>query len=579
MRRAGGDTTRGSRVVMDLVPLHSPSAQHAVQVAARVWWVGDVLEDDPFQCHAYLVEAGERSVLIDPGSSLTIEATLRKVEEVVSLDSIATIVLHHSDPDICDSLHVLAERLHRPDLTVVTEWRAALLLRHMAVRFPFVSVEELGWRWDLRDGRVLQFLLTPYLHFPGAFVTYEPMSGSLFSSDLFGGFNRAHRLWAESDGDFEDLRQFHEHYMPSREILMAGLAAISARFPQLDCVFPQHGYLIPHRLVASMFEQLGKLECGVMLASRSDGHLAQLLTAAAGVRRIEEILESDRSLATMLADIGEELGQLVPLEEFWAEVGSGDTVVRIDAAHADGVPVPGWTTAGDGLAVIVLPHGHDVWHVAIVLRTDRPWVPSAELTALFAMLTLPVRHVAAEFMRDWQSRGRERVLREVAVSDPLTGLPNRRMLDELQLDHAHRAVLMIDIDHFKDVNDRFGHAVGDAVLREIAGVLAGAVRHHDTVVRYGGEEFVAVVELDDSVGDVPGTMAVANRIRLAVHDLDATALGVDRPITVSIGAAVLDGRLPSLRAAIEEADNALYQAKAAGRDRSVVHGRGARPAA
>jgi diguanylate cyclase (GGDEF)-like protein len=564
---------------MDLVPLHSQAARHAVEVSSRVWWVGDVLEDDPFQCHAYLIEAGERSVLIDPGSSLTIDATLRKVEEVVPLDSIATIVLHHSDPDICDSLHVLADRLHRPDLTVITEWRAALLLRHMAVRFPFVSIEELEWRFDLRDGRVLQFLLTPYLHFPGAFVTYEPVSASLFSSDLFGGFNRAHRLWAEAERDFEDLRQFHEHYMPSREILMAGLATISARFPHLDCVFPQHGYLIPHRLVASMFEQLGKLECGVMLASRSDAHLAQLLAAAAGVRRIEEILGSDRQLGTMLADIGEELGQLVPLEEFWAEVGRGDTVVRIDAAHSDGVQATCWTAADDGVAVIVLPHGHDVWNVAIVLRTGRPWAPSAELTALLAMLTLPVRHVAAEFMRDWQSRGRERVLREVAVSDPLTGLPNRRGLDELELDNVHRAVLMIDIDHFKDVNDRFGHAVGDSVLRELASVLAGAVRHQDTVVRYGGEEFVAVVELDDGVGGVPGAMAVANRIRLAVHTLDLTALGVDRPITVSIGAAVFDGRLSSLHAAIDEADSALYQAKAAGRDRSVVHGRGARPAA
>jgi two-component system, cell cycle response regulator len=564
---------------MDLVPLHSESARHAVEVAARVWWVGDVLDDDPFQCHAYLIEAGERSVLIDPGSSLTIEATLRKVQEVVPLDSIATIVLHHSDPDICDSLHVLAERLHRPDLTVVTEWRAALLLRHMAVRFPFVSVEELGWRHDLRDGRVLQFLLTPYLHFPGAFVTYEPGSASLFSSDLFGGFNRAHRLWAQAEEDFEDLRQFHEHYMPSREILMAGLATISARFPQMDAVFPQHGYLIPHRLVPSMFEQLGQLECGVMLASRSDGHLAQLLAAAAGVRRIEAILESDRSPGAMLADVGEELALLVPLEEFWAEVGHGDTVVRFDPTSADGVAVDGWTEPDDCRAVIVLPHGHDLWRVVIVLRTAQPWAPSAELTALFAMLTLPVRHVAAEVMRGWESRGRERALREVAVSDPLTGLSNRRALDDLELDHTRRAVLMIDVDHFKAVNDSYGHVVGDAVLREVARVLAATVRRDDTLVRYGGEEFVAVVALDDGVGEVPGAMALANRIRMAVHDLDLTALGVGRPITVSIGAAVLDGRSGDVHRAIEEADGALYQAKAAGRDRSVVHGRGARPAA
>jgi diguanylate cyclase (GGDEF)-like protein len=150
-------------------------------------------------------------------------------------------------------------------------------------------------------------------------------------------------------------------------------------------------------------------------------------------------------------------------------------------------------------------------------------------------------------------------------------------LDDLDLHQARRAVLMIDIDHFKAVNDSFGHAVGDAVLREVATVLTSSVRLHDTLVRYGGEEFVAIVALDDGVGDVPGTMAIANRIRLAVHGMDLTALGVDTPITVSIGAAVLDVHGGDIRIAIEDADSALYQAKAAGRDRSVVHGRGARP--
>jgi diguanylate cyclase (GGDEF)-like protein len=217
--------------------------------------------------------------------------------------------------------------------------------------------------------------------------------------------------------------------------------------------------------------------------------------------------------------------------------------------------------------------------VAIVLRTSRPWTPSPELTALLAMLAPPVHHVAAELMRQRESRGRERSLREEATSDPLTGLSNRRALEGVDIHHGHSAVLMIDIDHFKSVNDRFGHPVGDVVLKEVAQALARSVRRTDTVVRYGGEEFVAVVELDDTVGEVPAAMAIANRIRLAVHDLDPAALGVDRPVTVSIGAAVIDGRSDHLAEYIEDADGALYQAKEAGRDRSVVHGRGVRPAA
>jgi diguanylate cyclase (GGDEF)-like protein len=171
------------------------------------------------------------------------------------------------------------------------------------------------------------------------------------------------------------------------------------------------------------------------------------------------------------------------------------------------------------------------------------------------------------------------LLREEASSDPLTGLPNRRALDGLDFRPGHTAVLMIDVDHFKLVNDRFGHPVGDVVLHEVAGALSRSVRRTDTVVRFGGEEFVAVVELDDAVGEVPAAMAIANRIRLAVHDLDPAALGVDLPVTVSIGAAVVDGRSEHLSDYIDDADSALYQAKEAGRDRSVVHGPGVRPAA
>ena len=138
------------------VALSEELAHHAVEVAPRVWWVGAVLPDDPFQCHSYLVEAGSHSVLIDPGSSLTIAATLRKVREVVHVDDIESIVLHHSDPDIADALHVLSDVVTRPDVRVVTEWRAGLLLKHFAARFPMVTIEDLDWRLDLGDGRQLE---------------------------------------------------------------------------------------------------------------------------------------------------------------------------------------------------------------------------------------------------------------------------------------------------------------------------------------------------------------------------------------------------------------------------------------
>ena len=83
-------------------------------------------------------------------------------------------------------------------------------------------VEDNGWRLDLED-RSLDFLFTPYVHFPGAFCTFDPVSQVLFSSDLFGGFSDADRIFAESTDDFDDVRIFHEHYMPGREFLTHAL--------------------------------------------------------------------------------------------------------------------------------------------------------------------------------------------------------------------------------------------------------------------------------------------------------------------------------------------------------------------
>jgi diguanylate cyclase (GGDEF)-like protein len=157
--------------------------------------------------------------------------------------------------------------------------------------------------------------------------------------------------------------------------------------------------------------------------------------------------------------------------------------------------------------------------------------------------------------------------------DALTGLPNRRHFDELAdvLTQGRRVgdalgVLMIDIDHFKRLNDRHGHATGDAVLRAIARAIAGAVRLGDTPARYGGEEFAVILRR----ANIEQALTVAARIQKAVTAVDLAVLGVTVPVTVSIGVAVGAERGLSISALVVRADRALYQAKRAGRDRVVA---------
>ncbi len=164
-------------------------------------------------------------------------------------------------------------------------------------------------------------------------------------------------------------------------------------------------------------------------------------------------------------------------------------------------------------------------------------------------------------------------LERLAACDPLTGLANRRTFDEhmgfewrrgQQSAHA-LSVLMLDVDHFKQFNDTYGHPQGDACLRSVAAVLAdAAVRTGDLVSRYGGEEFVLVLPGTTQ----EGALVVAERIRGAVAKLNIPnkASGHDGVLTVSIGVATGDPATLSQQELIARADTALYQAKHGGRN-------------
>ncbi len=164
-------------------------------------------------------------------------------------------------------------------------------------------------------------------------------------------------------------------------------------------------------------------------------------------------------------------------------------------------------------------------------------------------------------------------LRLLADTDDLTGLPNRRALMALarQADDVAAAaglplsLLVVDIDHFKRVNDAHGHAVGDGVLRHVAQALSGALREGDRLGRLGGEEFVAVLP---GAGLAEAT-AVAERMRVAVAGAPAPVGALAVSCTVSLGVAAAPAGGP-LEVLLGRADAALYQAKADGRDRVAV---------
>jgi diguanylate cyclase (GGDEF)-like protein len=161
-----------------------------------------------------------------------------------------------------------------------------------------------------------------------------------------------------------------------------------------------------------------------------------------------------------------------------------------------------------------------------------------------------------------RSARRDRSLAERAGTDPLTGAANRRRLEEdLERGEAHVAVLMIDLDHFKSLNDGAGHAAGDEALRRVATAVGACLRRQDVLYRYGGEEFCVLLR-DTTAEDAA---VVAERIRAVVEAVPVPgeeALPGGR-LTASIGVAAQ----PDARAGVETADALLYVAKTDGRNR------------
>jgi diguanylate cyclase (GGDEF)-like protein len=166
-------------------------------------------------------------------------------------------------------------------------------------------------------------------------------------------------------------------------------------------------------------------------------------------------------------------------------------------------------------------------------------------------------------------------LREQSIRDPLTGLYNRRYMEEVlkqHLSHVTRhlhplGIIMIDIDHFKNFNDLYGHAAGDRLLRELGQLLQKYIRGEDIACRYGGEEFILILPgISLEVAQQRAEHLQREAKRLQLHNPDQSY----ERITLSLGVAIYPQHGGNIETVLHAVDDALYRAKREGRDRVAV---------
>jgi len=236
---------------------------NSIAVTRDIHWLGFHESDHGLHCNPYLLVDDQDVLLIDPGSVPDFSVVMRKVLDVVDLHAITYIVAQHQDPDVCGNIPVAEDVIENPGLMVVAQAETVRLIQHLGIKSKFLGVNR-NHSLTLKSGRVIDFIATPYLHSPGAMITYDRKTKSLFTSDIFGSIDtKEWGLFAGSDQAIEAMRPWHQLYMPSSRILRPCIEMIE----KMDVVriLPQHGSILEGEYISKAIAMLKELPCGVDL--------------------------------------------------------------------------------------------------------------------------------------------------------------------------------------------------------------------------------------------------------------------------------------------------------------------------
>jgi len=231
----------------------------AVEIAPNVYWVGFYDEKASFHCNPYLIVEGNEAILIDPGSNIHFAIVARKVSSIIKFNKIKYIIIHHQDPDLAANIPVFEKIINNKNLKVVTTERVSFLTEYYGYKSHHRFIEEGPLMFN---GRKFSFIFTPYLHAPGAFVTYDEKNKVLFSSDIFGAFSENWDIYADKEYP-EKMEKFHHSYIHPGKILRDKM--IEFEKLDLDLIAPQHGSVIKKEFIKENIKALKNMKVGSYL--------------------------------------------------------------------------------------------------------------------------------------------------------------------------------------------------------------------------------------------------------------------------------------------------------------------------
>ena len=542
-----------------------------IKIAPDIYWVGYVIPDDPFQCHVYLIKNGKESILIDPGSMITFPVVLEKITSILPLKDIKYIIMHHQDPDIVGCYSTLEKLFPKGERYIATHWRTEMLLKHYQWETPFYLVNEHNWQLKTKN-RELEFVFTPYAHFAGAFCTYDKKSKILFSSDLFGGLTPKFELFAKNaDEYFEHLKPFHQHYIPNKEILNYAIYHIEQK--DISLIAPQHGSIIKKEILPPLIEKMKELDCGLYLMDDYVSDIDVLSKTDEIFKRFIKDTISLSSFELILKNFFLHTKEILP------------SIEKIKICANSPYSQKEYCFEYKNYALIEIENNEEIYSlkkellneknqkigdIYVFINNEVSIKDKKILELLLKRISTPLAVSLEKELLLKELEENNEILYKKAITDALTGVYNRefmkeflsKKIEESKRYHFPLSIAIIDIDFFKKINDTYGHLTGDCVLKELSNLMKKNFRGSDTIIRYGGEEFLIIMpftNLNDAYLKI-------ERFRKSVENY---LFCKKQKLHITISAGVTELENEDMNKFIQKADEKLYKAKDLGRNKVI----------
>ena len=250
----------------------------SVEIADGIYWVGFYDEQAGLHCNPYLIIDNDEAMVIDGGSRPDFATVMMKILQTgIAPNKIRALLYQHYDPDLCGSIPNFEDIIKRNDLRIISDSANLMFIRHYSVTTRLLPISKINYQYTFSSGRTLHFTRTPYSHSGGSIVTFDPKSGILFTSDLFGSLGLEWELFLNlkpecmdcvhleqcpqkrNNCPINDILNFHKTVMPSGKALRYSLEQL------IDIPFttiaPQHGSIINDKeTIGYVFRLLSTLE-------------------------------------------------------------------------------------------------------------------------------------------------------------------------------------------------------------------------------------------------------------------------------------------------------------------------------